>query len=110
MTTKYRESKVSLGFGDDGIDCIIWDENTWNGWAVPAFTKEQGMKVVEEYARLYGEAGFKFEACFDESLGNFKFGNEDIDDFYDSTPYVFEDDGVTYYAIGSANWTWTESE
>ena len=108
--SNFRKAQVTFGFGDEGLDCIIWDESTWNGWAQPAFTKEQGLKVAEEYVRIHVEAGIDAKAGFDSETNNFFFGNDQIDDYFEPAPFTFKSNGVTYYSIGSASWTWEETE
>ena len=87
---------------EDGPRYIGYDEEySWNGWACPWFTKEEGLKIADN---LYGYL------TFDEAKDSFVMVNQDTTDSeYDY--YVGDDietvDGIQHlYPIGNKSWIW----
>ena len=87
---------------EDGPRYIGYDEEySWNGWACPWFTKEEGLKIADN---LYGYL------TFDETKDAFVMVNQDTTDSeYDY--YVGDDietvDGTQHlYPIGNKSWIW----
>lgn len=87
---------------EDGPRYIGYDEEySWNGWACPWFTKEEGLKIADN---LYGYL------TFDEAKDSFVMVNQDTTDSeYDY--YVGDDietvDGTKHlYPIGNKSWIW----
>lgn len=87
---------------EDGPRYNGYDEDySWNGWACPWFTKEEGLKITDN---LYGYL------TFDETKDAFVMVNQDTTDSeYDY--YVGADietvDGTQHlYPIGNKSWIW----
>lgn len=76
----------------------------WNGFACPAFTREQAEKAL-----THSEArGYRWH--YDEVVDAFVVNHED--DPTDWEPQVFEGfdhDDMRLYAIGAYSWTWNEA-
>lgn len=71
---------------------------SWNGWACPYFTFEEGQKILQ--AHNSGEA----KGWFDDRGDQFVF---EIQDEKEVCPAV-EENGVKLYPIGSGSWIWEE--
>lgn len=80
----------------------------WNGWAIPYFTEEVALKIMEESTKN-GNYICKFE---NEKF--YYYDNPEVSGT-DGEPmiceWVFETlDGIKYYPVGGCNWTWVEEE
>lgn len=90
---------------------------TWNGWACPYFTKENGLLIADLMNK-------DREWCIDNQcpVSNLFYSEEkdcfifvadetDPEDIQD--PQIFEAtviDGVKYYGIGNCSWCWYEMQ
>ena len=88
---------------EDGPRFTGYDEEySWNGWACPWFTKEEGLKIIDSFLKGY--------LTFDETKDAFVMVNQDTTDSeYDY--YVGDDietvDGTQHlYPIGNKSWIW----
>lgn len=95
-----RAGRFALdSFGDEVFDGFTQGE-TWNGWARPYFTFEQGQRIVEAH-RAQGN-----KARYDESGDAFSFElNEDEIDTFPSEQV----EGQKLYPIGAGCWIWEEA-
>lgn len=78
-------------------------EENWNGWACPAFEKEEALKIVEAQNRINKDSAF-----YDEKKDAFVFkstADEEIEIYSAEIT-----DGRKLYPIGSGNWIWEESQ
>jgi hypothetical protein len=90
------EGKVFDGFTDGA---------SWNGFACPYFTHEQGNVVLAAF-KAAGDKGAHFDAGRDE------FVFTGIDERWDE-PDRFDGvviNGTVYYAIGAFSWCWFNEE
>jgi hypothetical protein len=79
--------------------CLL-SPNTWNGWAMPYFAKEQADAV----AAVVGGT------TYDPETDTFSTKFEDDDDDEAEPWETVEVDGVMYYGIGAGSWTWNYPE
>ncbi len=104
--------------------------DNWNGWAVPYFTKEQGMKVIDTYGRtqlddpkVKGDLRAKYNPQRDAFIvaAHLEEPQPDPDELNPEAkgidqPEVFEAEEVTMpsgkksklYSIGGYSWVWEE--
>jgi hypothetical protein len=73
----------------------------WNGWAMPYFTKETGLRLMAEMPGLK----------FDEEANAFTSEDENLDDEESLVTFPAETldvdrVAVTVYAIGAGSWCW----
>ena len=98
-----KPSTVSFDEGPD-FPCYL-SPNTWNGWAMPYFTKEQADKVTEwTNSRGSGEV-MKYDAEKDAFTVSGIIWSDDPDE----EPEVWEaieHEGQKLYGIGAGSWTW----
>ncbi len=102
-----QQAKFTLdAFGDQALDGYA-TEDTWNGFACPAFTFSQAQKVVE----ASNTAGLP--ASYDARTDEFKFttatgalSNDSAHEEYVDTFGATEINGVKFYHIGTRSWTW----
>jgi hypothetical protein len=95
-----RHTKFALDFFDDGesIEGITFGD-TWNGWACPYFTFENGMKLLNWFDEGY--------LSYDAEKDVFNYVDDNYDDCVDSyKPTIIE--GKKYYCIGGYNFCWYE--
>jgi hypothetical protein len=99
-----RKAKFSLE-GFDGVFEGYTFGQRWNGWQVPYFTKEVGLKIMEAMAEDEGN-----HPKYDEERDMFVVSN-DYDDATEEFPAMeFAGDGEIHklYPIGSGSWVWDE--
>jgi hypothetical protein len=95
------------------LDCVnrtfdgFTSGETWNGFACPYFTREQG----EELAQAWRERGWT--AHYDERREAFLFGDAvDPGDAGDARIEEFsalDIDGTPYFPIGARYWSWDDA-
>ena len=119
-TLRFKPYKVSIDCTCDKHYAIKYDAITdgtlWNGWECPLFDLENAKKVLSDMIKV----GINLEYVI-ETGGSYYELNEDetaiIETYYDTdgNSEVFPDDeallvnGVRYFSIGWANWTWYEA-
>jgi len=94
-----RPAKVCLDEGPD-YDCML-SPTTWNGWAMPGFTKEQADIFCETHP----------DTVYDAAQDAYVATSEDDDP--EDGPEVYEAiecDGLKLYPIGAGCWTWNYPE
>jgi hypothetical protein len=77
--------------------------HTWNGWAVPYFTKEVAFEIVA----LMPEQHLKYSEetdCFIYNDFSVTGGDEEYNEYFNAD----EIDGQKYYSIGGCSWCWDE--
>ena len=91
----------------------IMKEYRWNGWAIPAFTFEEALRVAADTHLLgakYDDHGDSVEfASFDAGRNAFVMtggGRNEDDEPLIITPTIC----CGRYDIGAMNWTWVETE
>jgi hypothetical protein len=91
----------------------VMKEYRWNGWAVPAFTFREALRVAVDTHLLgakYDDRGDSVEfASYDASRNAFVMtgGGRSVDD----APLIIEATPCCgRYDIGAMNWTWVETE
>jgi len=73
------------------------DGRRWKGWAMPYFTRENGLRVCEIVDNMrYDESQDAFVAPFDD----------ESDEVFRSQTLVVEGKDVQVYAIGTGSWCW----
>src|SRR5690606_14708667 len=87
---------------------------TWNGWAVPYFEKEQALRIAEDYNRLAKEGGGDMadaRANHDGKTDSFVFYDPNNDDevVYEAVTIGVEEEEVRVYPVGTREWTWEEA-
>jgi hypothetical protein len=87
-------------FGEETFSGFTNGE-TWNGWACPYFSYEQGQRIITVYReKLKGKAWYEEE----EDMFFFEFSEE-------TEEYPAElVNGRKLYPIGNGVWIWEESE
>jgi hypothetical protein len=101
----YRLAKVAI----DGIplDAYIIANESWNGWAMPYFTREQ-LEAYISWQNATNCANFdeaedvvKVILDPDDSEWTYKYGGEDI---------VVDGKTLHVYGVGAGDWAWSEVE
>lgn len=90
--------KVSGDWTDNVYDCYS-NRQHWNGWAMPYFTKEEALRIVEDMK----------DVSYDEPTNSFVWTNADDKndkDVYEAITIVVDGEPITVYPIGSGFWCW----
>lgn len=118
--TTLRASHFTMpDFDVDSVRPTVFDGYTkgesWNGFACPYFTREQGLRIVQ----MWNEVGVEMAqpghcplaAWFDEATDTFVFPMADATSLdaeeIDRFPGI-DAEGLHLYPIGTAGWTWWE--
>jgi hypothetical protein len=116
----WQPIRVTISQGDDDIDALgVFDALTlgdsWNGWATPYFTKEEGQRIVAWVdAMLRRFPPDSIEAVrWDDAYATFVVESPDdphepgkpipVEDVVESVAGEY---GLNLYAIGTYRWTW----
>lgn len=106
----YTEARTGLFCFDGCIDNIFTGYTTgetWNGFACPMFTKEEGLKIVDFFNKAFAECETESPSCYDKELDAFSFAIEGTDTF-DSLDKIINGETVKLYPIGAWGWIWNE--
>lgn len=100
-TPKYVPAVFTIDGGDPfvGVHC---PENRWNGWAIPYFTKEEGMRFMTFYNSLDSSITFAYNEAQDAFTS---IDDSDPDNTVDTYP-AQDIDGVKRYSIGGCYFVW----
>ncbi len=86
-----------------GFPCILDEDERWNGWACPAFTKDQAMLWLK-YQNINAKTqGGMFRCEYDPQRNAFIAHD---DENMPGEPQIFEADENGLYQIGAYCWTW----
>lgn len=105
LNLKLKKGQVEISsVGLVASEAFILEGERWNGWALPFFTKEEAIKVLEKVKTLRPfDFWYKVE------------GNKIL--ILDTTQNsVWEEveqtthEGKTLYGVGAWSWTWDECE
>lgn len=96
----YRLAKVSIN-GETPVEAYVRND-TWNGHALPYFTKENALKLAEA-VEAAGES-----LTFDEARNAFLFKADMLEpeEVYEAVTIATDDGPVEVYGIGAFNWAW----
>lgn len=104
-----KDLKLKKGFvhiadiGLEPIEAFILEGETWNGWAIPFFTKEQAIEALEKINSLL-DYGFSYEFKDEELIIT-----DNEDEYHEETRRTTYK-GKTLYGVGAWWWIWTECE
>lgn len=114
---RWHPVKVTIGLGDD--EDPVFDAYTqgdsWNGWAIPFFTAEEGQRIAAWTHALAEQSPEGIEtATWDEARRVFVLEDpqyphatgEPIPDEDIVDGVTVEDLGLTLYGIGAYKWAW----
>lgn len=100
---RYEPGKVAIEDGAD-LEAYICTTERWNGWALPAFTKEQLPEYFAWQNDMEGSA-----AHFDEARDAVitKFSDSDEEDVWTGEDIITTDgETVHAYPVGAGAWVW----
>lgn len=113
---RWRLVKVTIGLGDEDtvFDAYTHGE-TWNGWAIPFFTVEEGQRIAAWTHELAKQAPAGIETVTWDGprkafvLEDPQYPHKDgepvpDEDIVDGVPV--EELGLTLYGIGIYKWAW----
>ena len=108
----HTKTRVNLDGGPSFTAHI--ESNTWNGWVMPYFTREEGMKIVEEINKhVSNEKYVKTVLTYDMDTDSFIEVQVEKDPFdvrVTTYPSMFVETSEGYeeplYPIGTAYWGW----
>lgn len=106
----YIDSPVDENQADDTIAAYYCVNDSWNGWAMTYFTKEQGMAYLEWQNRRPWDTK---PGYYDEAQDAFvTFIQEDTDegDVWTAEQIKVGDEFLTVYPIGCSSWVWEVKE
>lgn len=96
---KYSPRDASLEHFEEGVSLATWSNGqSWNGWAMPYFTYEQGLEVIKLFPEL------RFDAGQDAFVWNDPTVEED--EVYPGKIIETESGPLKAYPIGTGSWTW----
>ena len=94
MNNEFTKGLFSMDCIEENLEGFSYG-NTWNGWACPYFTKENGLLIAELMPN--------FGMTYDEENDRFVAESDDYDrDEWESVII----DGAKYYPIGNCSWCW----
>jgi len=94
-------------------DSPVWEGftygETWNGWAVPFFTKEVADQIMEWSNSFTNPDLIATEGIiFDQEINGYWYMPDKINYEDDAEPFLVGENGLV--AFGSGCWTWMEVE
>lgn len=90
-----------------GVEGYSIDSKGWNGWACPAFTKEEAIKVLDQLGNcMEYELNWTYDPTRDTFIVNGM--SQDEVETFTGTKYHTVDGVKTLYAIGAHAWCWEE--
>ncbi|BBU33386.1 hypothetical protein BTHE68_71200 (plasmid) [Burkholderia sp. THE68] len=96
---KYSPRNATFEHFDEGVSINAWSNGmSWNGWAMPYFSRDQGMKVIQFFPEL------RFDAEQDAFVWTDSSMDEEV--VYSSKIIETESGPVKAYPIGTGEWTW----
>ena len=102
---RWVQTKVQIEDGPE-YDCWLIQEDTWNGWARPHFTKEVSDKIMVDFNASSSESKIRYDAQQDE------FVYEDPVNYPGEAENIPGEDieGKHLYGLGAGSWIWSEVE
>lgn len=88
---------------------LILERERWNGWVIPYFTKDAGLRVAEVVTDMTRDADPSWRVEYDEAYDRFVCWEFDAEGASQRETFDAEViDGVTYYSVGGCSWCWEE--
>lgn len=110
----YRKAFVTI-HDDKAFPCILFENDRWNGWAVPYFATETAKEVAEAITSNNAELDeYRCVVTWDAATKSFELDEnstapeEEREDYRSKVSVDFTIDGIDYYGIGGYSWTWSE--
>jgi hypothetical protein len=100
--TTYRLTKVAIE-DSEALDAYVVNRS-WNGWAMPAFTRDQGNRWIEWQNKAQAGAA-RFDATRDAFVSRFAGEEEEV---WPGIDVLIDGKSEHVYGIGAGVWVWFE--
>lgn len=106
--TIYEKAHVSCD-GYFGADAYVDMNERWNGWALPYFTYDEAVKVLDACVAMSDISDID-EWHYEADVDCFVYHdlNADEDVYCDGRPLDVDGEDVVAYPIGTGAWIWDE--
>jgi hypothetical protein len=114
-----RKVGIDNFYGPDGLDAWIVEDEHWNGFVIPYFTKAQADEWLRKAQENFASSAFDFgedgrgyayyDAMKDEYTCVFPESIEDPENVFSGHDWINpQGETVRLYCIGGWNWTWED--
>jgi len=101
MASNWRKTKFYCNEPDPIFEGYTYGA-CWNGWECPYFTKEEALRVIEQYNSE------EDPMWYDEEKDAFGYTTDDGTEYWEAEDYKIDGQKLILYPIGAWYWIWDE--